>query len=93
MHCDTQCSSSGSLVFAHLGSISISRLVDTFINIYYFSIFQYHNNNTTNINNINVHLTVIVSLRVPPLLADVLSNLDVILLLFVNLLSGYLLPD
>ena len=32
--------------------------------------------------NINVHLTVIVSLRVPYLLAYNLSNLDVILLLF-----------
>ena len=52
----------------------------TTINLYYFSIFQYHNNNTTNINNIYVHLTVIVSLRVPPLLAYDLSNFDVILL-------------
>ena len=68
-------------------------LIDTIINIYYFSIFQYHNNNTMNINNINIHLTVIVSLRVPPLLAYDLSNLDVILLLFVNLVSGHLLPD
>ena len=45
------------------------------------------------INNINVHLTVIVSLRVPPLPVYDLSNLDVIFLLFVNLVSGHLLPD
>ena len=55
------------------------------MNLYYFSIFQYHNNDTTNINNINIHLTVIVSLRVPPLLAYDLSNLDVILLLLCSL--------
>ena len=35
-------------------------------------------------NNINIHLTVIVSFRVPPLLAYDLSNLGVILLLFVS---------
>ena len=64
----------------------ITWLIDTIINLYYFSIFQYHNNDTTNINNINVHLTVIVSLRVPPLLAYDLSNLDVVLLLFVSML-------
>ena len=56
--------------------------IDMVINLYYFSIFQYHNNNTTNINNINIHLTVIVSVRVPPLLAYDLSNLGVILHLF-----------
>ena len=39
-------------------------------------------------NNINVHLTVIVSLRVPPLLAYDLSNLDVILLF--NSVSAFL---
>ena len=55
------------------------------LNLYYFSIFQYHNNHATNINNINVHLTVIVSLRVPPLLAYDLSNLDAVLLLFVSM--------
>ena len=43
----------------------IMWLTDTITNCYYFSIFQYHNNNTTNINNISVHLTGIVSLRVP----------------------------
>ena len=58
----------------------IMWLIGTIINLYYFSIFQYHNNNTTNINNINVHLTVIVSLGVRPLLAYDLCNLDVILL-------------
>ena len=58
----------------------------TIINLYYFSIFQYHYNNTTNINNINIHLTLIVSLRVPPLPAYDLSNLDVVLLLFVSML-------
>ena len=58
----------------------------TIINLYYFSIFQYHNNNTSNISNINVHLTAIVSLRVPPLLSYNLSNLGVILLLFVFML-------
>ena len=42
-------------------------------------------NSVTSINNINVHLTVIVSLRVPPLLACDLSNFDVILLLLVIL--------
>ena len=47
-----------------------------------FYIFQYHNNNTANSNNINVHLTVIVSLRVTPLLAYGSSNFAVILLLF-----------
>ena len=67
--------------------------MDTIINLYYFSIFQYHNNDTININNVNVHLTVIVSLRVPPLLAYDLSNLDVIFLLFTNFISGHLLPD
>ena len=39
----------------------------------------------TSINNINIHLTVIVSLTVPPLLAYYLSNIDVILLLLVIL--------
>ena len=43
-------------------------------------------NDTMNINNINIHLTVIVSLRVPPLLAYNLSNLDAVLLLFVSML-------
>ena len=52
------------------------------MNLYYFSIFQYHNNDTTNINNVNIHLMVIVSFRVPPLPAYDLPNLDVILLLF-----------
>ena len=47
--------------------------------------FQYHNNDTKNINNINIHLAVIVSLIVPPLLAYDLSNLCVILLLFVSM--------
>ena len=56
------------------------------MNLYYFPIFQFHNNDITNNNDINVHLTVIVSLRVPPLLAYDLSNLDVILLLFVSML-------
>ena len=65
----------------------IMWLIDTIINLYYFSIVQYHSNNTTNINNINVHLPVIVSLRVPPLLAYDLSNFDVIHLLFINLVS------
>ena len=37
----------------------------------------------TSINNINVHLTVIFSLTVPPLLAYNLSSIDVILLLLV----------
>ena len=60
--------------------------IDTIINLYYFPIFQYHNNDTKNNNDINVHLTVIVSLRVPPPLAYDLSNLDVILLLFVSML-------
>ena len=64
---------------------------DTIINLYYFSIFQFHNNNTTNISNINVHLTVIVSLRVPPLLTFNLSNLDVIPLLF-NSVSSFPSP-
>ena len=59
---------------------------DTIINLYYLSVFQYHNNDTMNINNINIHLTVIVSLRVPPLLAYDLSNLDVVLLLSVPML-------
>ena len=75
--------------FHSLGSLRqyevIMRQIDTIINLYYFSIFQYHNNNTTHTNNINVHLTVIVSLRVPPLLAYDLSNLDIIHLLFVIL--------
>ena len=71
----------------------IMWLIDITINLYYFTIFQYHNNNTTNINNITVHLTVIVSLRVPPLQACDLSNLDVILLQFVNLVSDHFLPD
>ena len=71
----------------------IMWLIDTIINIYYFSIFQYHNNITTKINNINVQLTVIASLRVPPLLTYDLSNLDVILLLFVILVSDCLLSD
>ena len=63
------------------------------MNLYYFSIFQYHTIDRTNINNINVHLTVIVSLRVPPLLAYDLSNLDIILLLFSSLaLSCLTLP-
>ena len=44
----------------------------------------------TSINNVNVHLTVIFSLRVPPLLANNLSNLDVIPILF-N--SVFLLPS
>ena len=61
-------------------------VIDTIINLYYFSIFQYHNNNMTSINNINVHLTVIVSLRVPPLLAYDLSTFDVIILLLVILI-------
>ena len=61
---------------------------DTIINLYYFSIFQYHNNDTTNINNINIHLTVIVSLRVPPLLAYDFSNLGVILPLPVSMASA-----
>ena len=61
--------------------------------LYYFSIFQYHNNDTTNINTINTHLTVIVSLRVPPLPAYDWSNLDVILLLLGSLaLSCLTLP-
>ena len=68
-------------------------LIDIIIYLYYFSISQYHNNNTTNINNINVHLTVIVFLRVPPLQAYDLSNIDLIFLLFVNLVSDHLLPD
>ena len=55
--------------------------------------FQYYNNDTTNINNINVNLTAIVSLRVPPLLAYDFSNPDVILLLFASLVPYYLLPD
>ena len=55
----------------------------------YISI-PYHN--VTSINNVNVHLTVITSLRVPPLLAYDLSNLDIILLLFVNWVFGCLLP-
>ena len=38
-------------------------------------------NNTTNVSNINVHLTVTVSLRVPPLLAYNISNPGVIMLL------------
>ena len=61
---------------------------DTIINLYYFSILQCHNNNTTNISNIDVHLTVIVYLRVPPLLAYNLSNLDVLFLLF-NSVSSF----
>ena len=61
---------------------------DTMINLYYFSIFQYHNNDTTNINNINIHLTIIVSLRVSPLLAYDLSNLGVNLLLSVSIASA-----
>ena len=61
------------------------------MNLYYSSIFQYHNNDTTNINNINVHLTVILSMRVPPLLAYDLSNLDVILLMF-NVVPAFLVP-
>ena len=56
------------------------------MNLCYFPIFQYHTNDTTNNNVINVLLTVIVSLRVPPLLAYALSNLDVIILTFVSLL-------
>ena len=67
------------------------QLIDTIINLYYFSKFEYDNNNMTNINNINVHLTVIVPLRVPPLLVYDLSNLDVILPLFINLVSSHLL--
>ena len=63
------------------------------MNLYYFSIFQYHNIDATNINNINVHLSVIVSLRVPPPLGYDVTNLDVILLLFVSLaLSCLTLP-
>ena len=62
----------------------------TIINLFYFSIFQYHSNITTNISNKNVHLTVIDSLRVPPLLAYNLSNLGVILVLFY--LDSCLLP-
>ena len=58
--------------------------------------FQYHNDDMTNINNINVHLTVIVPLRVPPLLAYDLSNCGVIPLLSVSVasqsLSSYLSP-
>ena len=54
--------------------------------------FQYYDNYTTDINNINVHLTVTVSLRVPPLPAYDLSDFQVILLLFVNLVSCCLLP-
>ena len=65
-------------------------LIDTITNLYYFSIFQYHDNDTTNVNNINIHLTVIVSLRVPLLLTYNLFNLDVILFLFLNLLSACL---
>ena len=60
-------------------------LIDPIINFYYFSAFQYHNNDTTNINNINVHITVVVSLRVPSLLTYNLFNLDVTLLLFGSL--------
>ena len=62
-------------------------MTDTIVNLYIFSIFQYHNNDTTN-NNINVHLSVIDSLRVPPLLAYDLSNLGVILLSVSMLLSA-----
>ena len=62
--------------------------IATIINLYYFSIFQNHNNNITNINNINVYLTLIVSLRVPPLLAYDLSNFEVILLLFNSVSSS-----
>ena len=48
----------------------------------------------TSINNINVHLTVLVSLRVPPLLAYNLSYSDVIHLLFsLPLLASYLAPN
>ena len=59
--------------------------IDTIINLYYFSKFQYHNNDTTNINNTNICLTVLVSLRVLPLLACDLSNVGVILLLSVSI--------
>ena len=65
----------------------ITWLIYTIINLYYFSVFQYHNNNTTNISVINILLTVIVSLRVSPLLAYNMSNLGVILLLFNSFLA------
>ena len=49
-------------------------------------LFQYHNNNTTNIYQYcKCYLTVIVSLRVSPLLAYDLYKCDVTLLLFGSL--------
>ena len=45
MHCDTQCSSLGSLVFTHLGSIQEIKMQLMYITIYYYYIFlllQYH---------------------------------------------------
>ena len=44
-------------------------------------------------NTLNVHLTVNASLRVPPLLAYDLSNLDVILLLLIFLTSPSSYPN
>ena len=47
VHCNTQCSSLGSLVFTHWGSTRrITWLIDTIINFYYYYVFpplQYHN--------------------------------------------------
>ena len=66
LHCDTQCSSLGSLVFAHLGSIKIiMQLIDTNIPLSYnyniLPLLQYHKYT-------NAHLTVKTSLNVSPLL-------------------------
>ena len=55
MHHDTQCSSSGSLVFAHLGGIQEIKMQLLYITIYYYYILlllQYH------ILYINTHLSV-----------------------------------
>ena len=66
--------------------------IDTNINLFCFSILQCHNNNTTNINNTKHSLNCISFLESSSSSSFDLSNLDVILLLFVNLVSAWFFP-